>query len=136
MNKCFLRGALAGGMLLAIACGSDAVAQGHQSKSKANNKASHKTETITPANPAKTTGTDQLNPVVLPAAPGTYQILAKDAQSHEVFPVDILVEIEKNRHQTETVFLKAGQSSLIRILPFSQITARNFVPLPEYGVQE
>lgn len=73
---------------------------------------------------------------VQPAALGTYQILAKDANSHEIFPIDILLEIEKNRDQKKVVFMKAGESSIIKILPYREINGKNFVPVPEYGVQE
>ena len=136
MNKCLFKGALVAGALFAAALGSDAMAQGQQSKSKANNAPAAKQAKVTAANQPNSAGADVMATGLLPAAPGTYQIQAKDAVSHEVFPIDILIEIEKNRHRDEVVFLKAGKSSLIKILPYSQITAENFVPLPEYGVQE
>jgi hypothetical protein len=57
---------------------------------------------------------------------GTYEIIPDDEKLQEIFTTDILFEIEKNRHDTDVVYIRAGKQTTIKILPKSVIYSEEF----------
>lgn len=70
------------------------------------------------------------------AAPGTYQIIYNDEQSATPLPIEILVEVEKQRQPDKETFIQIGNTAQVRILPFSVINSKDFTPLEEWIISK
>ena len=62
---------------------------------------------------------------------GTYQLMTTNPKLNEVFTSHLLYFIEAKREIENTIVLKIGNYSYVRILPTNLINNANFTPLPE-----
>lgn len=62
---------------------------------------------------------------------GTYQLMTTNTKANEVFTNHLLYFIEAKREIENSIVLKIGNYTYVRILPLNLINSANFSPLPE-----
>jgi hypothetical protein len=70
-------------------------------------------------------------PVVIKAAPGTYQFIVSPADSEFIFTNDILVQIESLRKENKEVMHVVNERISVRILSRAEINRPGFKPVEE-----
>lgn len=65
----------------------------------------------------------------LQAQPGTYQFFILGEDSTQLLRTDLAEKIESYRDETAVVHLRVSSTTIIRILPCSEITSTHFTPL-------
>jgi hypothetical protein len=63
------------------------------------------------------------------AKEGTYQIIRVAGKTEEEVPQSLIDTIESQRLQDQVIYLKAGENTWIKILPYNEILAADFKPV-------
>ena len=64
------------------------------------------------------------------AQQGTYQIMHVKGRPEEIVPQSIMNLIESYRADDRMIYMKAGENTWIKILPYNMILAPGFKPVP------
>lgn len=68
---------------------------------------------------------------VIEAPPGTYQLLTVDTKVKEVFTYHIATFVQQKRKQSQTLIIRIGEYSYVKIPSFNEINNSSFVPFNE-----